>query len=301
MDLLVEKYRPNSLEEMVLDDGIRAKVLSYIKSDEIPHLLFYGKSGVGKTSLCRLIVQVIDCDYLYLNASDENDIETVRTKIKNFVINVGFHKWKIVVLDEADTLTQSSMAMLRLLMEDYSANSRFILTCNYIDRIIEPITSRCQLVHIEPTNKNATQHRIENILKIEKIKYSPDDILKVIEQNYPDMRRMLNHIQYQTNNQKFIYHRTKNLMSIEDKLLRVLSSKASKKDKLEDVRNLLSDDEGQDFQKLYAFLFDNIDVYGKNKVGQIIVLLDEGQYRFSHSSNRKLNLIRTIVEIINII
>ena len=151
--LWVEKYRPQTLDTYVGNEHLVKKAGSYIKNDDIPHLLLYGKAGTGKTTLAKLIVNQIDCDYLYINASDENNVDTVRTKIKTFASSIGFKKWKVVILDECDYITPNAQAALRNLMEVFSSHCRFILTCNYLERMLQPIVSRCQTYNISPPSK----------------------------------------------------------------------------------------------------------------------------------------------------
>jgi replication factor C small subunit len=301
MSLLVEKYRPKSLDDFVGDEKIKLKIKNYLISDEIPHLLFYGRPGVGKTSICKIIVNSLDCDYLYLNSSDENSVETVRTKIKDFVTTVGFNRWKIVFLDEVDNLTHSSMSLLRNLMEEYSNYSRFLLTCNYIEKIIEPITSRCQLVKLEPTSVETIKERMELILKNEGIQYSPMDLDGVVRKNYPDMRRILNEIHFQTSESVFTFNPDyKSFKSIDEDVLLVLKSSMSKREKMESIHKLLKNHDGQDFNQLFSFLYRKVEEYGGTKVGKIITILSDGQFQLSFSMDKELCFMGSIVKIIGV-
>lgn len=301
MSLLVEKYRPRTLDEFVGDEEVKQKIKHYLNSDEIPHLLFFGTPGVGKTSICKIIVNNLDCDYLYLNASDENSIETVRTKIKDFVVSVGFNKWKVVFLDEVDNLTHSSMGLLRNLMEEFSNHSRFLLTCNYIEKIIEPIKSRCQLIRLEPSNKESIHSRLKKILDVEGIKFEENDLHSIVEMNYPDMRRILNDIEYQTVDSVFRYNpNSKSFKSIEEDVLNVLKSSIGKKEKMNSIRYLLKNHDGQDFNQLYTYLYRNVDDFGGNKVGKIITILADGQYQMSFTMNKELCFLSSLVKIIGV-
>lgn len=142
--LWVEKYRPDTLEGYVGNEHILEKVKIYIENEDVPHLLLYGVAGTGKTTLAKIITNQIDCDLMYINASDENSVDAVRDKIRGFASSMGFRKWKVIILDESDYLTPNAQAALRNLMETFSATTRFILTCNYVEKIIDPIQSRCQ-------------------------------------------------------------------------------------------------------------------------------------------------------------
>ena len=149
------------------NEHLKTKVSKYISTGDIPHLLLHGKAGTGKTTLAKLLVSNVDCDQMYVNASDENNVETVRNKIKMFASSVGFKDLKVIILDECDFLTPNAQAALRNLMETFSKHCRFILTCNYVERIIDPIQSRCQSFQIIPPSKKEV--RIHNICNTEGI------------------------------------------------------------------------------------------------------------------------------------
>jgi DNA polymerase III delta prime subunit len=190
--LWTERHRPATLDEYVGNEHLKAKVTGYLESGEIPHLLLYGKPGTGKTTLARLIVNSIECDYMVINASDENNVETVRNKVKNFASSMGFKPFKIVILDEFDYMTPNAQAILRNLMETFSKPCRVILTCNYIEKIIDPIQSRCQSFAITPPTKKDVAVQISKILDKENIKYDLKNVADIISSYYPDIRRILN-------------------------------------------------------------------------------------------------------------
>jgi DNA polymerase III delta prime subunit len=167
--LWVESYRPTKLVDYVGNEHLKSKVEGYLESGDVPHLLLYGRAGTGKTTLAKLIVKSVDCDYMVINASDENNVETVRTKVKNFASSMGFKKYKIIILDEFDYMSQNAQAILRNLMETFSQHCRFILTCNYVEKVIEPIQSRCQTFQIVPPTKKDVAVQISKILKAESV------------------------------------------------------------------------------------------------------------------------------------
>ena len=159
--LWVEKYRPQKLSEYVGNEHLKEKVSEYLQSGDVPHLLFFGKAGTGKTTLAKLIVSSINCDYIIINASDERGIDIIRNKVKGFASTVGFKDKKIIILDEFDYMTPDAQAMLRNLMETFSKHCRFILTCNYVEKVIDPIQSRCQTFQIVPPTKKDVAIQID--------------------------------------------------------------------------------------------------------------------------------------------
>ena len=163
MELWVEKYRPQGLEEYVGNEVIKNKIADYIEKGSIQNLLLHGVAGTGKTTLAKLLVKNIDCDYLYINASDERGIDTIREKIQPFALSMGFNDVKIVILDEADYLTPQAQATLRHTIEACSSTTRFILTCNYLERIISPLQSRCQTFEITPPSKDEVYKKLEKM------------------------------------------------------------------------------------------------------------------------------------------
>ena len=195
--LWVEKYRPTDLSTYVGNEHLKEKVKVYLESEDVPHLLLFGKAGTGKTTLAKIVVNNIDCDYMYINASDENKVDDVRNKIKTFASSVGFKSLKVIILDECDYLTPNAQAALRNLMETFSKHCRFILTCNYVERIIDPIQSRCQSYKVVPPSKKEVAQQMVHILTEEGCQYELDDIALIVNAGYPDIRRVINSAQRQ--------------------------------------------------------------------------------------------------------
>ena len=193
--LWVEKYRPKDLSDYIGNDALKKRAADWIANNDIPHLLLYGKAGTGKTTLGKLITKQIQCDHLYINASDENNVDTVRTKIKSFASSMGFSDLKVVLLDECDFLTGNAQAALRNLMEQFSMTTRFILTCNYHEKIIDPIVSRCQTFNIVPPNRKDVAVHLAKILAKERVECKPDDVALLGNKGYPDIRKVINNAQ----------------------------------------------------------------------------------------------------------
>ena len=271
--LWVEKFRPNTLDGYVGNEMIINKVKIYLESGDVPHLLFYGGAGTGKTTLAKIIAKNVDADIMYINASDENNVDTVRTKVKNFASTIGFKRWKIVILDEADYMTPNGQAALRNLMETFSKTTRFILTCNYVEKIIDPIQSRCQVFGITPPNKKEVAKRIAVILDELKISYSNKDLVVIINAGYPDIRRVLNGCQRQVIDGKLhIDEESLVQANYMTKLLDILQGTSDKKTSFQQIRQLINDSKVKDFTALYKFLFDEIDDYAKGHIASIILI-----------------------------
>ena len=195
MDLFVEKYRPRYLDDFVGDNTVRTKIQEYLNTGKLQNLLLFGPAGTGKTSLAKLIVGQLGADHLYINASDERGIDTIRDKIIPFASSIGFNGLKVVILDESDYLTAQAQATLRNVMESFSNSCRFILTCNYLDRIISPLQSRCMAFGITPPSKKEVGQHILQICESEGINYTKEDLGQVIITHYPDIRKILNTLQ----------------------------------------------------------------------------------------------------------
>ncbi len=298
--LWVEKFRPGTLDGYVGNEHIIEKVKLYLKSGDVPHLLFYGGAGTGKTTLAKIIANNVDADVMYVNASDENNIETVRTKIKNYASTVGFRQWKIVILDEADYMTPNGQAALRNLMETFSKTTRFILTCNYVEKIIDPIQSRCQVFGITPPNKTEVAKRIVTILNELQVQYDTKDIATTINAGYPDIRRVLNSCQRQVVDGKLVIDDASlvqdNYMS---ELLEILQADQKKGDAFKNIRQLIANSKVQDFTSLHKFLFDEIDNYAKGHLASVILILAESQYQDAFAVDKELHMMSTMIKLLN--
>ncbi len=297
-----ERYRPDNLDTYVGNVQVVEKIKKYIEDKDIPHLLFYGKAGGGKTTLAKIIVNSIDCDYLYINASDERNIDLVRDKIKSFASSAGFKPLKVVVLDEADFLNPTStQPALRNLMETFSLYCRFILTCNYVERIIEPLQSRCQAYNLAPPSKKDVALNMVNILRKENVTFTPEDLGIVVNASYPDIRKILNTLQqYSINGNLVLDKATIVTSSYQLQLLEHLKT-SDKKTAFTEIRKILSSSGQNTFVDLYQFLFDSIDDYAKGNIAGAILALAESQVQEASAIDKELHAMALFVNILNLI
>ena len=284
MDLFVEKYRPQDLNGFVGDDTIRLKIQEYLKTGKLQNLLLFGPAGTGKTSLAKLIVGQLGADHLYINASDERGIDTIRDKIIPFASSIGFNGLKVVILDESDYLTAQAQATLRNVMESFSASCRFILTCNYLDRIISPLQSRCMAFGITPPSKKEVGQHILQICESEGINYTKEDLGQVILTHYPDIRKILNTLQGSLKDNKLVLD-TKSLKNtdFENKVIQGLKNKIP----LKDIRQIIADSGATQFESLFRCLYDNVEEYTVN-VGDAIIIIAQYQYEYGFVVDKEI-------------
>ena len=299
--LWVEKYRPSNLDTYIGNDHLKSKVSVYLESGDLPHLLLYGKAGTGKTTLAKLLVNNIDCDYLYINASDENNVETVRSKVKNFASTMGFKDYKVIILDECDYITPNAQAALRNLMETFSKHCRFILTCNFVERIIDPIQSRCQTFQVIPPNKNDVAKHLHNILTDEGVSYEREDLAILVNSGYPDIRRVINGAQRQSVDGKLVIDKQSIVENdYKLKLLEILE-KQDKKSAFNNVRQLMANAKVTDFADLFRLLYDEVDGYGKGHIAECILVIAKYELSDAQVVDKEINAMAMIIEILQII
>ena len=288
MELWVEKYRPQTLDTYIGNYVIKNKVTDYLKQGSIQNLLFHGVAGTGKTTLAKLIAKNLDCDLLYINASDERGIDTIREKIIPFASSMSFKSIKIVILDEADYITPQAQATLRNTMESFSDTTRFILTCNYLERIISPLQSRCQTFEITPPSKQEVIEYSNYILgkEIEVHKCDPNDIVKVVNTHYPDIRKTINTLQGSIVDGQIKIDND----SLKNTELNGLIGRALKQRlvggvghlaKLNEIRQILADSGSREFDSLFKYLYDNVDYLFPGKEGESILIIAQYQYEYT--------------------
>ena len=296
--LLNEKYRPEDLSTYVGNPQLKESISKQLSQNDIQNYLFYGPAGTGKTTLAKIIVNKLDCDYLYINASDERGIETIRDKVSGFSSVMSFKPIKVVILDEADFLTIQAQASLRNIIETFSRTTRFILTCNFVERIIDPLQSRCQTFKIIPPTKKEVAVHLASICDKESISYDLPAIGKVVNKFYPDLRKMLNTIQASNIN---------NHLTIDDSLLvsasylsALLNELKKTKPSIKEIRQIIQDSNVDDFEELFRFLFDNAEAYLPDREGTVAILINEHQYKANFRIDKEINMISLLQQIINI-
>ena len=296
--LWVEKYRPSNLDSYIGNEHLKSKVKVYLESGDLPHLLLYGRAGTGKTTLAKLLVNNIDCDYLYINASDENSVEVVREKVKNFASTLGFQTMKVIILDECDYITPNAQAALRNLMETFSKHCRFILTCNYVERIIDPIQSRCQSFQIIPPDRKQVAVHLGNILTKEQVESEIEDIVTIVNGGYPDIRRVINASQRQVVGGKLVIDEGMAIQNdYKNQVLDILKTQ-DKKNSFKNIRQLLADSKVTDFSDLFRLMFDTVDDWGAGHIAECILILSKYQQSDAVVVDKEINIMAMFVEII---
>jgi DNA polymerase III delta prime subunit len=299
--LFVEKYRSKTLDEYVGNEQLKQIVAKYIANNDLQNLLLYGTPGTGKTTLAKLIVNNFDCDYLYINASDERGIDTIRDKVQGFASSASFKPIKIIILDEADFLTIQAQASLRNIIETYSRTTRFILTCNYLERIIDPLQSRCQVLKITPPSKKEVAQHVSVILDTEYIEYAVEDLVSVVNKHYPDVRKILNTCQVNNVEGTLKIDKTVLTGGYKDALLKELKSPS--KPSFKNIRQILADSNLDDFEDVYRFLYDSLDEYGNNDLAKALIVIEIENYMY-HANfriDKEISVCALIASILKII
>jgi len=297
MELWVEKYRPQTLEEYVGNEIIKDKIADYLKQGSIQNLLFHGVAGTGKTTLAKLIAKNLNCDLLYINASDERGIDTIRDKIIPFASSMSFNDVKIVILDEADYITPQAQATLRNTIESCSKTTRFIFTCNYLERIISPLQSRCQTFEITPPSKGDVLDTLKNILANEGIEANESIAMKVIDTHYPDIRKIINTIQGSI---------VEGQIKIDDNSLKnsqlggLVVDALIRKAKLSEIRQILADSGSREFDDLFKYIYDKSSTLFGNNEGEAILIIAKYQYEYTFVLEKEICVAAMLNKLLNL-
>jgi len=302
-DLWVEKYRPKTLDGYVFrDEHQKAQVQNWIKSKSIPHLLFSGNAGIGKTTLAKILfneLEINDYDILEINASRTNSVDDVRDKIINFVQMIPFGDFKVVLLDEADYLSPNAQAALRGVMEEYHTTSRFILTCNYPNRVIPALHSRCQGFHIARVDQTEFTARVAEILIAENVKPDLDTLDTYVKATYPDLRKCINMVQMNSQEGILLKPNEMDKGEADWKLEMVELFKAGK---ITEARKLVcSSAKAEEMEDVYRWLYDNITLFGDvNKQDAAVIIIKKGLVDHTLVVDPEINLAATMIELNNL-
>tara|TARA_B100002019_G_scaffold124877_1_gene107599 strand:+ start:14098 stop:15012 length:915 start_codon:yes stop_codon:yes gene_type:complete len=302
-DLWVEKYRPKTVDGYVFrDDAQRSQVNNWIKDKTIPHLLFSGNAGIGKTTLAKLLLNELetnDLDILEINASRTNSVDDVRDKIVNFVQMIPFGDFKVVLLDEADYLSPSAQAALRGVMEEYHTTARFILTCNYPNRIIPALHSRCQGFHIAKIDQTEFTARVAEILLAEGVTPNLDILDTYVKATYPDLRKCINTVQMNVQDNSLLKPNEGDTGETDWKLEMVELFKAGK---IQQARKLLCGSvRPEEMEEIYRWLYDNIELFGdEEKQDTAVLTIKQGLVDHTLVADPEINLAATLIRLARI-
>jgi DNA polymerase III delta prime subunit len=300
--LWVEKYRPRKIEDCVLTSELKSTFSSFVEKGEIPNLLLTGSAGVGKTTVARAMLEEIGADYIVVNGSMNGNIDTLRTEILQFASTVSFSGGrKYVILDEADYLNaNSTQPALRNFMEEFSSNCGFILTCNFVNRIIEPLHSRCSVINFNVTKQELPQlaarffKRVVNILNAEQVEFDKSVVAELINKHVPDWRRVLNELQRYSHNGKIDAGIFVNLNEESFKsLVGYLKSK-----NFTEMRKWVAENTDSDSSALFRKLYDTAYLHIKpNSIPQLVLILADYQYKDAFVADKEINIVAAMTQI----
>jgi len=301
MFLWVEKYRPQKIDDCVLPQALKDTFRQYVEQGELPNFLFTGSAGVGKTTIAKALCNEIGAEYMMINGSEESGIDTLRTKIKGFASTISLTDAKVVILDEADYLNaNSTQPALRGFIEEFANNCRFILTCNFKNRIIEPIHSRCSVIEFKIDNKDKQEiaatfyKRVAQILKQEQIEFDPKVVVELVMKHFPDYRRILNELQRYSVSGKID---SGILVNMSEESFKSLIKLLKEKDFTE-VRKWVSKNSDSDTTSLFRELYDSAaNTIEPNSVPQLVLILADYQYKAAFVADHELNIMAALTEI----
>ena len=293
--LFTEKYRPDTLEGYIGNDDFKSSLQQWIDTNDVPHLLLCGGAGTGKTTAAKLIVNNINCDYVYINCSDENGIDTIRDKVKSFASAASFKPQKVVIMYEADFLTINAQAALRNVIETFSLTTRFIFTCNYVERIIDPIQSRTIVFELTPPSMQDVAFKCVEILDLEGVTYTKADIVRIVKQTYPDIRKSLNLLQSSIKNGDLQQSReVTNFNQTSDQIITLLKGQNIKN--FTTIRQLVMDSNVRDYNELYRVLFERADEFTNSAIATLIIA--DYQYKSIMAPDKEITFCGCIAKLL---
>lgn len=295
--LFVEKYRPTTLDTYLCDDDLRGKFEEFITNQDIPHLGFFGLQGSGKSTLAKILVNNINCDYIYLNATENRGMDDIKEKVGSFASAASFKPLKIVILDEATHILQASQVLLLNMIETYSLTTRFILTGNYPERLIPPLRSRLQEFKLTPPSKKVVAKHVAGILENESIEFEVEDIVKIIQNSYPDFRKVINTCQKHIVDNKLVLPGI--LVSNNDFNKQIIDELKKPSNKtFNAVRQIIANNNISSFDDVYKYLYDNDNHYAVGCEGVIALILNEHIYQSNFKIDLEINFMSCISRII---
>lgn len=300
--LWVEKYRPQTIDDCVLPESLKKTFKEFIATGELPNFLFCGTAGVGKTTVAKALCNQIGAEYLLINGSEESGIDVLRTKIKSFASTVSLtDSKKVVILDEADYLNpNSTQPALRAFIEEFSNNCRFIFTCNYKNRIIEPLHSRCSVIEFKIDNKEKPEiagnffKRLTYVLKTENIEFDPKVVAELVQKHFPDYRRILNELQRYSVSGRID---SGILLNINEESFKELI-KHMKDKNFTEVRKWVAKNSDADSINIFRQLYDTASVnLEQSSIPQLVLILADYQYKAAFVADHELNLMAALTEV----
>lgn len=298
--IFVEKYRPTVLDNYICDDTIREKIQEFITNQDIPHLGFFGLQGSGKSTLAKILVNNIDCDFIYLNATENRGMDDIKEKVGSFASARSFKPLKIVILDESTHILQASQVLLLNMIETYSLTTRFILTGNYPERLIPPLRSRLQEFKLTPPSKKVVAKHVYEILNKEEVEFTVEDLASVVHSSYPDFRKIINDCQKYIVDNKLVIPKTlgKN-EDVQSKILDALKKPSNKT--FNEIRQIIADNDLSSFEDVFKHLYEHTNEYAVGCEGLVAVIINECIYQSNFRVDLEINFMSGISRIIEVI
>lgn len=299
--LWVERYRPKAFGDFIGSPTVKETLQLWIENKDIPHLLFFSSPGTGKTSIGKILVKHIPCDSLVINASDENGVDDIRNKVQDFCITMGTQALKIMFLDEADRLTPDAQGILRNLMETYSHSTRFILTCNYQEKIVPAIKSRCQSFEIKPPSKGEAMALLVKILTNEKVVFKKEDVAFIVASYFPDLRKIINFAQQSSIRGELKIAKANTAdQDFKTKLIELLKT-PNKAGAFTDIRQLVADASFSNYEEVYKYLFDHVNEYSGSKAAEVILHLADAIYQSALVFEREITFVAAMHKLLTVL
>jgi DNA polymerase III delta prime subunit len=299
--LWVERYRPKAFNEFIGSPSVKETINIFLENNDIPHLMFYGPPGTGKTSIGKMLSKIIPCDSLIINASDENRVDDIRNKVQDFAMTMGVHPLKIMFLDEADRLTLDAQSILRNLMETYSSHTRFILTCNYQEKIMPALKSRCQTFEIKPPSKGDVAGHLAGILTKENVAFKKEDVVFIVNSYFPDMRKIINFAQ-QSNVRGELKIAVENAADSDYKMKLIELLKNNRKAGIfNEIRQLIADASFSNYEEVYKTLYDKVSDYAPGLEAAVILELAESSYQSALVFEREITFCAAMHKVLRVL